>query len=109
MSWRPLPDHSPAPPRPLSGSLDGLARSMGAPGAAALAAVFGNWGEVVGPADESRCRPLWLGGGVLVVGVDHPAAATGLRYRCEEILARAAEVAGAPVADRLEVRVRQRR
>ncbi|HET7487940.1 MAG TPA: DUF721 domain-containing protein [Acidimicrobiales bacterium] len=86
--------------------LDRLARRLGTPGAAAMRAVFGRWSDVVGPELAARSRPLRLTGGTLVVGVGDPTAATELRYRGVEILARVAEAAGGAVAERLEVRVR---
>jgi len=82
---------------------------LGTPGAAALQVVFGRWEEIVGAEAAAHSRPLRLAGGILVVGVGDPTRATELRYRGAEILERVAEVAGGPVAERLEVRVRARR
>lgn len=107
-SWRPLPSPSPAPPTRLGTDLDRVARRLGAPGAEPLVALFERWPAVAGPLAE-RCRPLWLARGTLVVAVDDPAAATEVRYRSGELLARLSEVLGGPTADRLEVRVRGRR
>jgi len=108
-TWRPLPGTGPKPPKRIDGALDRLARGLGAPGAGALQVVFGRWAEIVGPEAAARSRPLRLTGGTLLVGVGDPAFATELRYRGTEILERIAEVAGGPVAERLEVRVRARR
>lgn len=108
-TWRDLPRPVAKPPRRLSTSLDRVARTLGAPSAAVLAAVFDRWDEIAGPTLAARSRPLWLADGTLVVGVGEPAAATEVRYRGSEILDRVAEAAGARVADRLEVRVRARR
>ncbi|HET9441690.1 MAG TPA: DUF721 domain-containing protein [Acidimicrobiales bacterium] len=109
MTWRPLPTGVASAPKHLGGSLDRVARELGMPDAKVLATVFGRWEEIVGPAMAATTRPLWLGDGALVVGVGDPSLAIELRYRGADILRRVAEVAGAPVADRLEVRVRARR
>jgi predicted nucleic acid-binding Zn ribbon protein len=108
VTWRPLPDHTPPPPRRVGESLDRLARSLGAPSAAALDVVFRRWPELAGPA-SAHSRPLWLADGALVVAVDAPAHATDLRYRAAQVLAAVEEALGERVADRLEVRVRPRR
>ncbi|MGH9179302.1 MAG: DUF721 domain-containing protein [Acidimicrobiales bacterium] len=107
-TWRPLPKGVPDVPGRITGSLDRLAKGLGAPGAAALGAVFARWAEVVGPDLASHSRPLRLTRGTLVVGVGEPGRATELRYRAGEILERAAALAGGPVGERLEVRVRAR-
>jgi predicted nucleic acid-binding Zn ribbon protein len=106
MTWRPLPRH-PAEddPRRLAGSLDDLARAIGAPPAEALSAVFARWEEVVGPAVAAHSRPVSLLRSTLVVSVDHPAWATQLRYLGATILTRITETVGHEVASRLEVRV----
>ena len=108
-TWRDLPTSGAKAPKRISSSLDRVARGLGAPSAAVLAAVFGRWPEIAGPTLAGSTRPLWLAGGTLVVGVGDPSAATELRYRGNEILERVAEVAGSRVADRLDVRVRGRR
>jgi predicted nucleic acid-binding Zn ribbon protein len=108
-TWKPLPTGAPKEPKRIGGALDRLAKSLGAPGSDALQVVFGRWAEIVGPEAARRSRPLRLAGGTLVVGVGEPGFATELRYRGAEILERIAEVTGAPVAERLEVRVRARR
>ena len=107
-SWRPLPSSTPAPPARLGTQLDRVARRLGAPGAEPLVALFERWEAVAGPL-AGRCRPLWLGGGTLVVAVDDPAAATEVRYRSAEVLTRLEEVLGGRCAERVEVRVRSRR
>lgn len=110
MTWRPLPGSSgPKLPKRLSGALDRVARDLGAPGAGALQVVFGRWPEIVGADTAAHCRPLRLVGGTLVVGVGDPGRATEVRFRSGEILGRIEELAGARVAERLEVTVRARR
>jgi predicted nucleic acid-binding Zn ribbon protein len=108
-TWRPLPGSPPPLPKRIDGALDRLARRLGAPGAVALQVVFGRWEEIVGEEAARHSRPLRLSGGTLVVGVGDPARATELRYRGAQILERVTDVAGGPVAERLEVRVRARR
>lgn len=109
-TWRPLPGPpGPKVPGRLTGAIDRVARSLGAPDAAALAVVFGRWPEVVGADTAAHCRPLRLVGGTLVVGVGDSGHATELRFRTSEILDRIEELAGVRVAQRVEVRVRARR
>lgn len=108
-TWRDLPRPEAKPPERLSAGLDRVARQLGAPGAAVLAALFDRWDEIAGPELAPRSRPLWLARGTLVVGVGDPTAATEVRYRANEILDRVEQAAGRRVAERLEVRVRARR
>ena len=108
-TWRPLRRPVPEVPGRITASVDQLAKGLGAPGAAALRTVFARWAEVVGPDLARHSRPLRLTRGTLVVGVGEPGLATEIRYRAAEILERAAALAGGPVGERLEVRVRARR
>ena len=111
MTWRPLPrsheDAASGGPRPVRDSLDGLARRLGAPQAAAVSAVFSGWEEAVGPAVAAHCRPLSLREGVLTVSVEQAAWATQLRYLGADIVRRLGEVAGEGLVTRLEIRVRR--
>ena len=108
MGWRPLPEAANAEPRRLAESLDVVARSLGAPGAAPLVALVTRWPELAGAA-AAHCWPLGMAGGTLTVAVDHPARATDLRYRGAELLRRVGEVVGPGVVERREVRVRPAR
>jgi predicted nucleic acid-binding Zn ribbon protein len=95
-------------PRPLSDSLDRVARSLGGPGAAMLGAVFAHWADVVGPVVADHSWPVSLARGVLVVGVDEPIWHTQLTYLQADILERLGSIAGAAAVTRVEVRVRAR-
>ena len=106
MTWRPLPDEADRDPRPLRDSLDAVARSMGAPPAAALGSLFSRWPELVGATLAAHCRPLSLARGTLVVAVDHSAWAAQLRWLEADVLRRLEERLGAGVVTALEVRVR---
>jgi predicted nucleic acid-binding Zn ribbon protein len=92
-------------PRPVSDSLEGLARRLGAPTAGALGAVFRQWEDAVGPAVAAHARPVSLADGILVVAVDQPGWATQLRYLANDLLGRLAEVAGEGVVGRIDIRV----
>ncbi|MEO6120679.1 MAG: DUF721 domain-containing protein [Acidimicrobiales bacterium] len=109
MTWRPLPDATGGGPRRLSSGLNLVARRMGSPPPAVLSTVFHRWSDVVGPALAARCRPLAVRDGALVVTVEEPGWATEVRFLGPSILARAEQLAGQPVAGRLEVRVRPAR
>lgn len=106
MTWRPLPGEADRDPRPLKDSLDAVARSMGAPPAAALGLLFSRWAELVGAILAAHCRPLSLTRGTLVVAVDHSAWAAQLRWLEADVLRRLEERLGAGVVTALEVRVR---
>ncbi|MGH9072745.1 MAG: DciA family protein [Acidimicrobiales bacterium] len=109
-TWRRLPvPRRDEDPRPLSSSLDSLARSLGAPPPRALDAVFARWEDVVGPALAAHAHPVSARDGTLVVIVDHPSWATEVRWLGAGLLDRLGEVAGTPVASRIEVRVRGER
>lgn len=109
MSWRPSPPPGGDEPRRLRDSLDRYAKRVGAPQASALGAVFSRWGDIVGEGVVAHARPISLVGGALVVAVEEPGWATQLRFLEAEILARLEQVAGAGVADRVEVRVERPR
>ncbi|MDQ3570057.1 MAG: DUF721 domain-containing protein [Actinomycetota bacterium] len=93
-------------PRRVGVSLDHLTRTLGAPPAAVMEAVFSRWEDVVGPAIASHARPLSLQGGLLVVIVDEAAWGSELRYRARDLLARIAERVGPGAPDAMAVRVR---
>jgi predicted nucleic acid-binding Zn ribbon protein len=86
-------------------SLGPLARRLGAPDPAVLTAVFSQWEDLVGPAIAAHVRPLSLSGGALVIGADHPAWATQVRYLSGELLTRLATRVGAGPIERVEVKV----
>ncbi len=92
-------------PRDLSGSLERLARSLGASSAGSVQAVFSRWEEVVGPSVASHARPLSIRRGTLVVTVDHPGWATQVRYLEGSILDRLQETVGSSEISSIEVRV----
>ena len=92
-------------PRPVSDSLEPLARRLGAPTARSLGAVFSRWEEAVGATVAAHARPVSLADGVLVVAVDQPGWATQLRYLSGDLLGRLAEVAGEGVVGRIDIRV----
>ncbi|MGH9155868.1 MAG: DciA family protein [Acidimicrobiales bacterium] len=104
-----MPGTSDDGPRRLSRGLGSVARRLGSPPPVVLATVFNRWPEVVGPGLATRCRPLAVREGALMVAVEELGWATEVRFLAPGILARAAELAGQPVAERLEVRVRPSR
>lgn len=106
--WRPLPEEEDRLPRRLSESLDGITRSMGAPGVVALNMLFNRWEEIAGSVAAAHSWPLSVTRGALVVAVDGPGWATSLRALSTQLLQRVEDVAGPGVADRIEVRVKPR-
>ena len=99
-TWRPLPQPGGGEPRRLR---DSLARYR-----TPLGAVLEVWHAAVGEDIAGHARPVALRDGTLVVGVDDPSWASQLKWLGSHLLARLAEAAGEPVADRLEVRVDRR-
>lgn len=90
----------------MAGPLDRVIRSLGAPPPATLTTVFESWSDIVGAAIASRCRPLSLDRGVLVVAVADGGWASQLRWMERDLLAKIEAGVGEGVVDRLEVRVR---
>lgn len=81
---------------------------MGAPGVVALGLLFSRWEEIAGPVAAAHSWPISVTRGVLVVAVDQPGWATSLRALSAQLLQRVEDVAGAGVAERIEVRVKPR-
>lgn len=81
---------------------------MGGPGAAALVVVFNRWTEIAGPGLAAHSWPVSITRGALVVAVDGPGWATSLRALSAQLIRRLDEVAGAGVAERVEVRLSAR-
>lgn len=106
--WRPLPSDASADPRPVQESLAGLARRLGIPEPATLAAVFAGWRATVGPGLAAHAEPLSLVDDVLTLTVEDPATATHVRYLTPQLLARLTDVVGEGIIRRVEVRVRRR-
>lgn len=99
--WRPLSIPGGGEPRPVRESL-GRYRT-------ALAVVVEHWAAAVGDDIARHARPAAVRDGALVVEVDDPVWAGELRWLGNDVLARLAEATGAPVADRVEVRVSRAR
>jgi predicted nucleic acid-binding Zn ribbon protein len=93
---------------PVSESLDEVVRGLrGGSTARAVAGVFAEWAELVGPQIAAHAKPVSLVEGRLLVEVDEPGWATQLRYLEADILGRLAPAAGAGAPTSLEVRVRR--
>jgi predicted nucleic acid-binding Zn ribbon protein len=102
--WRPLPGRP--DPKPLTGSLDRISRSLGGPPAAALTTIFERWEDIVGAAVAAHSRPLALRRDTLTIAVDQPGWATQLTYLEADLKRRIDEVAGAGAVRRVKVAVR---
>jgi len=91
---------------PLAKSLDDVVRGLrGGTSARAVAGVFAQWDEIVGPQVAAHARPVSLVDGRLLVEVDEPGWATQLRYLEVELLARLVTVAGTGAPTSIDVRV----
>jgi predicted nucleic acid-binding Zn ribbon protein len=104
-TWKPATPPGDDLPRRLTGSLDRLARRIGAPSAGALGTVFGKWEEVVGTAVAAHARPVALRRGHLVVAVDEPGWATQVRFLSADLLKRLADELGEGLVTTVDVRV----
>ena len=105
VTWRPLPGADDGGPRPLSSSLERVARRIGGPRAATLGAVFSHWGDIVGEVVADHVKPVSLVDGVLRVVADQPAWATEARFLGPEIVRRCEAVTGDDAVRRVEVKV----
>jgi predicted nucleic acid-binding Zn ribbon protein len=93
-------------PRRIGESLDRVAKRLGAPSSAGLAAVFAGWRDAVGDEVAAHAAPVSLVDGVLVVAVDQPIWRTQLAYLEPELVRRFAAVAGPDVVRAVRVRMR---
>ena len=98
--WRPLSDPAGEQPRRLGESL-GRYRTT-------LSLVLGVWRDVVGESVAGHAKPVAVRQGTLIVEVDDPVWATQLRWLGDDLLGKLGEAVGAPVAERLEIRVGRR-
>jgi hypothetical protein len=93
-------------PRPLVEGVDHVLADLGAPSADTVAAVVGEWANLVGAGLAARTEPRSIEHGRLLVQTDDPAVAEQLRWSERRILDRLADLVGAGVVDRVDVRVR---
>ncbi len=93
-------------PVPLSESLAALSGRLGVRSTHTVAAVFGHWEAIVGPAIALHVHPLKLENDTLFIATDHPAWVTQLHHLAPQILERLSEACAEGEAPKhLEVRV----
>jgi predicted nucleic acid-binding Zn ribbon protein len=92
-------------PRPVSDSIDRVARRLGRPSVVPLARLLAKWDDVVGPAVAAHVTPVAVRDSVLVVDVDQPIWRTQLGFLEADLCRRVREVAGLEIV-RIEARVR---
>lgn len=90
------------PPEGLGDLLEGIVSRQGWADRLRSTAVFRDWAEVVGPQLATKCEPVRLAGGVLVVRAESQSWATQVRYLTGTVKRRAREVLGQPV-EQLEI------
>lgn len=90
------------PPEGLGDLLDGIVRRQGWAERLQSTAVFRDWDQVVGPQLATKCEPVRLAGGVLVVRAESQAWAAQVKYLTGTVKRRAREVLGQPV-EQLEI------
>jgi predicted nucleic acid-binding Zn ribbon protein len=105
-TWRPTgPPPGERDPRPVSETLDHLARRLGGPRTSVLSAVFSRWEDLVGADIAAHARPVSLRQGTLVLAVDHPAWATQLRYMTGDLVARIRQVTASEDVTEIRLKV----
>lgn len=90
------------PPEGLGDLLDGIVRRQGWAERLQSTAVFRDWDQVVGSQLATKCEPVRLAGGVLVVRAESQPWAAQVKYLTGTVKRRAREVLGQPV-DQLEI------
>jgi predicted nucleic acid-binding Zn ribbon protein len=91
-------------PQPLAAAIGGLLSERGWQQRAALGAVFGNWGRIVGQDLAAHTRPGGFSDGELVVVADSTAWATQVRLLAPMLVSRINAEAGEAVVRAVRVR-----
>src|SRR6056297_1389805 len=87
--------HRVTPPSPLGAALDGYVASRGWTERLRAGRVFRHWEDIVGRELATRCEPVRIAGGTLVIRAENQAWATQLRYLTPALVDNAAQVLGA--------------
>lgn len=85
---------TPRDPKLVGEVLDTLMRSLGAPSAPAVAALFDEWETIAGPVLAPMVEPVKLDPDELVVVVGDPAWASQVRWHETDLRRRCGEVCG---------------
>ncbi|GGI03099.1 DUF721 domain-containing protein [Egicoccus halophilus] len=83
-----------SPPTPIGDSLQSFVRRRGWDERLRGATAWSRWDEIVGPELASRCEPVRLAGGTLVVRAESQVWATQLRYLTTQLVTNARAVLG---------------
>jgi hypothetical protein len=89
--------------------LDEMLRRLGIPSPGDSARLFEEWDRIAGEPWADRSEPIGVQDGELVVEVADGAVATLLRYQTAALVDRLAERLGAPLVQRVTIRVRRRK
>jgi hypothetical protein len=106
--WHPIREPGGPPPRPLSDSLEAVARNLGGAGGPALVDLLQRWAEVVGEQLAAHCRPVSLRAGTLTIAADEPAWGAQLGWLEAELRRSLDDALGAGAVTRIAVRIRPR-
>ena len=107
MPYEPLPSPDGRPPGHVSEGLDRVLASLGSPPVDTVTRIRKAWAELVGPDAAEVLVPVRVHDGVLVLRAVDPAWASQARWLEAGVVARARELLGEGVVERLEVRVRE--
>ncbi|MGI8808402.1 MAG: DciA family protein [Acidimicrobiales bacterium] len=94
------------PPRPLSDSLEAVAKNLGGAGGPGLVDLLQRWPEVVGEQLAAHCRPVSLRANLLTIAADEPAWGAQLGWLEADLRRRLDEALGAGAVTRIAVRIR---
>lgn len=94
-------------PQPLDELLDGLLGKLGIARPMDVTRLVKDWAEVAGEPWATRCRPVLLRDGELLVEVDDGAAATLLKYHESDLVIRLGERLGKGLVTTVRVRLRR--
>jgi len=92
-------------PSHVSDGLERVMKSMGAPSASGLRALFDDWDEIVGASLAAHCRPVSIDAQTLVLAVEDPAWASELQWLSAPLLEAIDEAVGSGVITEVKLRV----
>jgi hypothetical protein len=106
--WHPIREPGGTPPRPVSDSLEAVARNLGGAGGPALVDLLSRWPEVVGEGLAAHCWPVSLRSGTLTIAADESAWGAQLGWLEADLRRRLDDAIGAGTVTRIAVRIRPR-
>lgn len=91
------------PPAPIGEALDGFIERHGWSERLRGARIYHHWPTIVGDQLVTRCEPVRVAGGILVIRAENQAWATQLRYLTSVVIARAQDELGPGVVHDIRI------